>query len=77
MVSWNTAVECQECTPTVSEQTYINTTIVLNTADNTVPDTVYLESGATYEGMKTTDSGKTWFIEKINIPAMDNSTSSS
>ena len=45
---------------------WFNITLVLNEADADFDKTMTL-TGATSTGMKTTDGGKTWTIEKIVI----------
>ncbi|KAI4594144.1 hypothetical protein KJ359_008686 [Pestalotiopsis sp. 9143b] len=86
MLGWGTAIECNddngsECTGTISEQTWVNSTIILEAADSTFIDTLGASSGATYTDMLTSDDGKTWTIAKLTIPAMtsqdDDSSSSS
>jgi hypothetical protein len=69
--SWGTAVECQSCTPTISTQTYVDTTIILKSADLTFPQTLGASSGATHSEMTTSDGGKTWYIALMTIPAMN------
>jgi hypothetical protein len=82
MLGWGTAIECNDnngvsCTGTISEQYYINSTIILESADNTFDNTLGAGTGVTYSQMETADNGKTWTIAKINIPAMQSSSSSS
>ncbi|KUI73661.1 hypothetical protein VM1G_09577 [Cytospora mali] len=82
MTLWNTAVELQpngddEPTGTIEPQYYVNSTIYLDAADAAYGDTLYTEYGAITSDMTTNDGGKTWFIEKITVPTMENSTSSS
>ncbi|KAF7537749.1 hypothetical protein G7054_g3451 [Neopestalotiopsis clavispora] len=85
MLGWGTAIECNddngsECTGTISEQTWVNSTIILEAADETFIDTLGASNGATYTDMLTTDGGKTWTFAKLTIPAMtsqDDSSSSS
>ncbi|KAH6659681.1 hypothetical protein BKA67DRAFT_652906 [Truncatella angustata] len=72
---WNTAIEIQdyngaEGSGTVEPQYYVNTTIVLKAADKDYGSTIYAESGGVYTEPTTSDGGKTWFIEKITVPAM-------
>ncbi|KUJ10517.1 uncharacterized protein LY89DRAFT_564592, partial [Mollisia scopiformis] len=78
MLGWGTAIECDDyngvsCTGTISEQYYVNSTIILESADDTFIDTLGVSSGATYTEMVTADDGKTWTISNITIPAMQNS----
>ncbi|KAI3394982.1 hypothetical protein diail_2040 [Diaporthe ilicicola] len=75
MKLWNTAIELQDYngndpSGTTEPQYYVNTTITLAEADNSYSSGIYVESGATHTDMTTIDGGKTWFIEKITIPAM-------
>lgn len=75
MLGWGTAIECNDdngsaCTGTISEQTWINSTIILEEADSTFIDTLGASSGATYTDMLTEDGGKTWTFAKLTIPAM-------
>ncbi|POS70397.1 hypothetical protein DHEL01_v211209 [Diaporthe helianthi] len=72
---WNTAVELQDAngndpTGTIEPQYYVNTTITLAEADSTYGNGFYSERGATCKGITTSDGGKTWFVEKMTIPAM-------
>ncbi|PNS21824.1 DNA topoisomerase 2 [Sphaceloma murrayae] len=72
MLGWGTAIECNEgCTGTVSEQIYQDSKIVLEQADPNFVNTLGVSQGTTHSDMVTTDGGKTWTIEKINIPAMN------
>lgn len=71
MLGWGTAVECQSCTPTISTQTYVDTTIILKSADPTFPQTLGAGGGATHSAMTTSDGGKTWYIALMTIPAMN------
>ncbi|ROW00700.1 hypothetical protein VSDG_03288 [Cytospora chrysosperma] len=78
---WNTAIELQDnngvaASGTIEPQYYVNTTIYLDAADESYGTSMYTESGASSTDMTTTDGGKTWFIEKITIPAMESSSSS-
>ncbi|KAL5321139.1 hypothetical protein ACEPPN_011951 [Leptodophora sp. 'Broadleaf-Isolate-01'] len=82
MLGWGTAIECNDfngvkCKGTVAEQSYVNSTIVLESADSTFVQTLGAGSGVTYSDMVTADGGKTWTIAKINIPAMQSETSGS
>ncbi|KAK2616059.1 hypothetical protein N8I77_002770 [Diaporthe amygdali] len=75
MTLWNTAIEIQDSngndpTGTTEPQYYVNTTITLAEADKSYSSGIYSQNGATYTDMTTTDDGKTWFIEKITVPAM-------
>ncbi|KAG8158559.1 hypothetical protein KVR01_011681 [Diaporthe batatas] len=76
MTLWNTAIEKQDAngndpTGTNEPQYYVNTTIALAEADSSYADGIYGQNGATFTDMTTSDNGKTWFIEKITIPAMN------
>ncbi|KAL1857553.1 hypothetical protein Daus18300_010311 [Diaporthe australafricana] len=76
MKLWNTAIEKQDASGndpsgTTEPQYYVNTTITLAAADKSYSAGIYGQNGATYTDMTTTDDGKTWFIEKITIPAME------
>lgn len=82
MLGWGTAIECNDyngvaCTGTISEQQWINSTIVLESADDTFSQTLGTGTGVTYTDMVTADNGKTWTISKITIPAMESSSASS
>ncbi|KKY29679.1 hypothetical protein UCDDA912_g10398 [Diaporthe ampelina] len=73
---WNTAIEKQDSngadpTGTNEPQYYVNTTIALAEADESYSNGIYGSNGATFTDMTTSDGGKTWFIEKITIPAMN------
>ncbi|KAK7733087.1 hypothetical protein SLS53_008275 [Cytospora paraplurivora] len=73
---WNTAVELQpygdnEPTGTIEPQYYINTTITLDAADESLGSSLYTEYGGESTTPTTSDGGKTWHIEKITVPAME------
>jgi hypothetical protein len=75
MLGWGTALECDDykgksCKGTTSEQTYINATIILESADATFIQMLGASEGANHTAMETSDKGKTWTIAKIYIPAM-------
>lgn len=75
MLGWGTAIECNDdngvaCIGTVSEQSYVNSTIVLESADATFIETLGVGEGVNATEMVTADDGKTWTIAKIVIPAM-------
>lgn len=71
MLGWGTALECNDgCTGTIETQYYVNSTIVLETADSTFIQTLGSSQGATHTEMETADNGKTWTIAKITIPPM-------
>ncbi|KAH6987151.1 hypothetical protein EDB80DRAFT_655440 [Ilyonectria destructans] len=65
---WGTAVECQDsaCVGTTAAHKYLSTTIILNATDATFGDTLVLTE-ATSSGLSTTDGGKTWKVDTINI----------
>ncbi len=76
MLGWGTALECQNhgdhtCAGTTSEQYYVNSTIILESADDTFVETLGASTGVVYTDMVTADNGKTWTIAKITIPAME------
>lgn len=52
----------------ISPLAWINTKIVLSTADPSYIDTLALGDGVT-GNMTTTDGGKTWVVPRIGIPA--------
>jgi hypothetical protein len=75
MTDWNTAIELQPYNGqnpvgTTEPQYYVNTTIVLETADSSFSQTGTTTDGAKYTELETSDNGKTWTIAKITIPAM-------
>ncbi|ROV97058.1 hypothetical protein VMCG_07519 [Cytospora schulzeri] len=81
MTLWNTAVELQDNngvqpTGTIEPQYYVNSTIVLESADESYGNNMYTEYGAITTDMTTNDGGKTWVIEKITVPAMESSSDS-
>ncbi|ODM14531.1 hypothetical protein SI65_10017 [Aspergillus cristatus] len=68
---WGTAVECQDnaCENTrVAAHQYKSTTIVLDSADSSFKDTLVLTE-ADSSDFTTSDNGKTWTVETINIHA--------
>lgn len=58
------------CIGTIVKQTYADSTIILESADDTFAETLRTASGATNTEMESADGGKTWTIAKITIPAM-------
>lgn len=55
-------------------QTYLNTTIILETADPSFGSTAQLGTsgdGVVVEGLMTPDGGLTWNIEMITVPSMN------
>ncbi|KAK7700115.1 hypothetical protein SLS64_011133 [Diaporthe eres] len=63
---WGTAMECQQAKcGTVPEHHYVNTTIIMNTADPNYSQTVGL-NGAT-GNLVTSNGGKTWTAADITI----------
>ena len=70
MTHWDTAAECQgACSLPTTPHTYVNSTIVFETAYPAFPSSLTTIGGATHTGAKTTDGGKTYTIDKITIPA--------
>ncbi|KAM0197358.1 hypothetical protein ACHAPI_005224 [Fusarium lateritium] len=67
---WGTAVECQDdaCVGTVEAHEYLDTTIILNEADETFGNTLGLNE-ATSSGLDTSDGGKTWAVDTISHKA--------
>ncbi|KAF9884727.1 hypothetical protein FE257_001288 [Aspergillus nanangensis] len=71
MRGYGTGTECNEdCTGTIAAQQYVGTTITLASADTTFGNTIASAGGATYSGLTSSDGGKVWHIESINVPAM-------
>ncbi|KAN0110562.1 hypothetical protein V8E51_006949 [Hyaloscypha variabilis] len=75
MLGWGTALECDDyngksCKGTRGGQWYVNSTIVLDSADPMFVQTLGASSGANHTAMETVDKGKTWTIAKIYISAM-------
>ncbi|GME48500.1 hypothetical protein BKCO1_1700040 [Neofusicoccum parvum] len=71
MRGYGTGTECDNsCTGTVSEQQYLGTTITLASADTSFGNTIGSSQGATYTGLKSSQGGKVWSIDKIHVPAM-------
>ncbi|KAJ5098683.1 hypothetical protein N7532_005684 [Penicillium argentinense] len=65
---WGSSVECaEENCGTVAAHSWINTKIVLDTADPDYINTVTKGDGVTGD-MKTSDGGKTWTVSRIDIP---------
>ncbi|KAF2235868.1 hypothetical protein EV356DRAFT_575393 [Viridothelium virens] len=69
MTIFEASVECQDCSPTIADQTYVNTTITFAEADKTWSSVPEAESGATFTTPTTSDGGVTWTIAKITFPA--------
>ncbi|KAL4937358.1 hypothetical protein BDV06DRAFT_232650 [Aspergillus oleicola] len=65
---WGTAVECQDdaCDITVAAHQYTSTTIILDSADESFKDTLVLTEADSTD-FSTSDGGKTWTVETINI----------
>ncbi|GAB1197899.1 hypothetical protein APSETT444_007204 [Aspergillus pseudonomiae] len=65
---WGTAVEAQDnaSKSTVAAHQYLDTTIILDSADLTFRDTLGL-TDADSTGLTTSDNGKTWKVTTINI----------
>lgn len=69
---WGTGTECDNnCSGTVSAQTYSNTTITLASKDTAFGSTLRVSGGTTYSGLSVSIDGTVWHIDSINIPAMD------
>lgn len=72
---YGTGTECDsDCTGTVADQLYLNTTITLREADTSFGDTIATGAGATYTGLTSSEGGKVWNIATISIPAMGSQT---
>lgn len=68
---YGTGTECDDsCTGTVAAQQYVDTTITLADADTTFGDTIATAAGASYTGLSSSQGGKVWTIDTMNIPAM-------
>ncbi|KUL87284.1 hypothetical protein ZTR_03365 [Talaromyces verruculosus] len=71
MRGYGTGTECDNsCSGTIAAQQYIDTTITLASADPAFGSTIATASGATYTGLSSSQGGKVWTIQEINIPAM-------
>ncbi|KAJ5723493.1 hypothetical protein N7488_001528 [Penicillium malachiteum] len=71
MDGYGTGTECDDdCTGTIAPQQYLNTTITLDAGDTTFGDTIATSSGASYTGLASSQNGKIWTIEAMNIPSM-------
>ncbi|GLI79927.1 hypothetical protein PoHVEF18_008275 [Penicillium ochrochloron] len=71
MTGYGTGTECDsDCTGTIAAQKYLNTTITLASADTTFGSTIATAQSATYTGLKSSQNGKVWVIDTINIPSM-------
>ncbi|KAJ5397403.1 hypothetical protein N7509_005516 [Penicillium cosmopolitanum] len=65
---WGSSVECaEENCGTVGAHSWINTKIILDTADPDYINTMGKGEGVTGD-MKTSDGGKTWTVSRIDIP---------
>ncbi|KAK7180423.1 hypothetical protein PSPO01_13580 [Paraphaeosphaeria sporulosa] len=63
---WGTAMECQQANcGTVPEHHYVNTTLIMNTADPNYKNTIGLNGAS--GNLVTTDGGKTWTVADIKI----------
>ncbi|KUJ20628.1 uncharacterized protein LY89DRAFT_448834 [Mollisia scopiformis] len=72
MTGWGTGTECDDdCSGTVSAQTYKNTTITLASSDTAFGDTLGVSGGTTYSGLSVSADGTVWHIDSISVPAMD------
>lgn len=67
-MGWGSSVECaaNDC-GTMYAHKWINTTIILDSADANYDSTMSKGEGVTGE-MSTSDGGKTWKVTDINIP---------
>ncbi|GAB7354929.1 hypothetical protein MBLNU459_g5553t1 [Dothideomycetes sp. NU459] len=65
---WGTAVECQDdaCSSTVPAHEYLDTVILLDSADADYSSTLGL-TDATTSGFSSSDGGKTWKVTTISI----------
>ncbi|KAG8884815.1 hypothetical protein FRB98_002141 [Tulasnella sp. 332] len=71
MKGYGTGTECDDnCSGTVAAQTYTNTIITFDAADPNFGATGVASGGATISGLTSSQGGKVWTIETINIPAM-------
>ncbi|OOQ89616.1 hypothetical protein PEBR_07622 [Penicillium brasilianum] len=71
MTGYGTGTECDsDCTGAIASQQYLNTTITLASADTTFGSTIATAQGATYTGLKSSQKGKVWVIDTINILSM-------
>ncbi|KAJ5084884.1 hypothetical protein NUU61_009463 [Penicillium alfredii] len=71
MTGHGTGTECNDdCTGTVAAQEYRNTKITLASADTAFGDTIASATGASCKGLGSSEGGKVWTIQRINIPAM-------
>ncbi|QKX59685.1 uncharacterized protein TRUGW13939_06825 [Talaromyces rugulosus] len=71
MTGYGTGTECDDsCTGTIAAQQYVDTTITLADADTTFGGTIATAVGASYTGLSSSQDGKIWTIDTINIPAM-------
>ncbi|KAI9038304.1 uncharacterized protein KD926_010960 [Aspergillus affinis] len=71
MRGYGTGTECNNgCTGTINPQQYLNTELILASADTTFGDTIASAGGAIYEGLSSSEGGKVWTIKTINVPAM-------
>ncbi|KAL4781978.1 hypothetical protein BJX76DRAFT_306776 [Aspergillus varians] len=66
---WGTAVECQDdaCDITVAKHQYLDTTVVLNSADKSFGDT--LDLNAATSSTLSSEDGITWTVKTINHEA--------
>ncbi|KAJ5708797.1 hypothetical protein N7493_010131 [Penicillium malachiteum] len=70
-IHYGTGTECDDdCTGTIAPQQYLNTTITLDAGDTTFGDTIVTSAGASYTGLASSQNGKIWTIEAMNIPSM-------
>ena len=71
MTMFNTAVECQSCTPPTDPQYWVDTTIRLSGADANFGSTLYQSNHATNTPATTPDKGLTWKIANVTIPVVE------
>jgi hypothetical protein len=63
ILGWGTALECDDyngvtCTGTTAEQYYVNSTVILESADDTFAETLGAGIGVIYTDVVTSDAGK-------------------
>lgn len=81
MTLFGVTTECdRDCVMTISPQTYSNTTINLDTIDETWDETAFAGSSiygtamtgqqaTSVDGISSSEGGQVWNIESITIPA--------
>lgn len=71
MTGWGTGTEYDsDCSGTIAAQKYTGTIITLAAADTTFGSTIASAQVATYTGLSSSNGGKVWTIETINMLAM-------